>query len=48
MDDKKYEPDGSVITDTGTSSVIIEILGGNEYSIFRQHNDNHNIVFLLK
>ena len=45
MDDKKYEPDGSVITDTGTSSVIIEILGGNEYSIFRQHNDNHNIVF---
>ena len=45
MDDKKYEPDGSVITDTGNSSVIIEIIGGSEYTIFRQHNDNHNIVF---
>ena len=45
MDDKKYQPDGSIVTDTGSSSVIIEILGGNEYSIFRQHNDNHNIVF---
>lgn len=45
VDDKKYQPDGSTVVDTGSSSVIIEILGGNEYSIFRQHNDNHNIVF---
>lgn len=45
VDNKKYLPDGSTATDTGTSSVIIEVLGGNQYSIFRQHNDNHDIVF---
>lgn len=45
VNNKKYEPDGSIVDDTGNSSLVIDILGGNEYSIYRKHDDNHNVVF---
>lgn len=46
VEGRKYEENGNITqNDSGTSSVEIEVVGGTEYSIFRQHNDNHNIVF---
>lgn len=46
VEGRKYEENGNITqNDANTSSVEIEIIGGSEYTIFRQHNDNHNIVF---
>ena len=46
VDGRKYEENGNITqNDSGTSSVEIEVVGGTEYSIYRQHNDNHIIVF---
>lgn len=46
VEGRKYEDDGRITqNNVDTSSIEIEIIGGNEYSIYRQHNDNHTIVF---